>query len=416
MNYSIWRNRAGLSPMKFYNIKIDAVKRTRKYEEADYQFVAADCELTAYDAEELRADLLNGDEIYFAVKDDAGNYLFRGTLQSEGTKYDAEKEQYTFSVVHIAKQLFGGFEKTYSRFPLSVWLNVPDNSLKPGIDAFVDAKFGEHYNTRSYLLDLCKVMGCVVAVDDHYFTSEMFPDIILNRVNLFSRKEIDARPVRIGFDDFVADYSYEDKKADYDYVAFPISFTFRLYVRDSENRIINPTGISRTGIATVLYSPTGIQIISINPFPGLTQVPRQTVFMNEASDYVVALSSLEIFIISNFTECKSVSLPERTLDLIPEFLKLDNASSGDILSYILPHFNFFILSLEEIGKRIDALCNAYRQHVTDYTEISVTYGRLIDADLLEKIAFQDKIISIREIEDDLQWEDRTIKGRIYKTQ
>lgn len=404
MNYSIWRNRAGLSPMKFYNIKIDAVKRTRKFEEADYQFVAADCELTAYDAEELRADLLNGDEILFAVKDDAGNYLFRGTFQSEGTKYDAEKEQYTFSVVHISKQLFSGFEKTYSRFPLSVWLNIPYHELKPGVDAYADANFGERYNTRSYLLDLCKVMGCIVGVDDNYTISGQHGDIILNTVNLFSRKEIQARAVKIGFDDFVADYSYEDKKADYEYVLLPIAFYFTSY------SYVNSQGV----LISVTNSPHYVLGYIVSNGKRSTV----TIFNNLSDGWITTAWLGGIAQSGNGVQFRFVGtdyqleVPDRTLDLRIEALKNVNAA----LSQNYWNMTKVIYETDSnIPQTLVDYVNERKESLLDYTEISVTYSRLIDADLLEKIAFHDKIISIREIEDDLQWEDRTIKGRIYKT-
>jgi hypothetical protein len=87
-----------------------ALTLTRRYEEDQYAFVAGDVKIDAMDAEELYQAIKDGDEVSLIIKDtpSVGDPIckFRGTFQSDGSGYDPETEQYTFTVLHHSKKIF----------------------------------------------------------------------------------------------------------------------------------------------------------------------------------------------------------------------------------------------------------------------------------------------------------------------
>ena len=93
------------SATKIYSAKIKGLKLKRRYEEAEYAFVAPDVELTMLEAQEIFDDVFAGEEIFIVIERD-NNKRFRGILQSDGKTYDPETEEYGITAIHQIKKIF----------------------------------------------------------------------------------------------------------------------------------------------------------------------------------------------------------------------------------------------------------------------------------------------------------------------
>lgn len=404
MNYSIWKKKASFTPLKIYDVNVNAVKLVRRYENKNYEFVASDVELTAYDAEELRTDLLKGEEIYFTIQDNADQYLFRGIFEAKGSKWNAETEEYTFVCIHISKKIFDALRTETSTIPFAAEMDAPASTMKSEIDLLVNGRFTDKYSTRSYIFDLCKALQLTATVENNYVVSGHHGDMIINKIKLLDRREIIARAPKTGFDDFVAEYSFEDKKADYDYVLIPIavSFTSLSYI-NSQGYNEEWQGPAKYAVAYILYNGKTASITIFNHFQsGL-----------EDNFFIVSLG----FTGTNI-QCKVVGtdynfeVPDRTLDLRMDAAKDLNALYSIEFQKVM---NVFYQSQYSTNaSRVAKFLLPQKECLADYSEVNILYNKMIEIDLLEKISFQGVNISVREIEDDCEWEDRKIKGRIYK--
>ncbi|MEW6060355.1 MAG: hypothetical protein AB1600_00300 [Bacteroidota bacterium] len=368
---------SGFTKERVFIVRPKELKLTRRYEEEQYAFVAGDVKLQCVDAQELYAAVTAGEEVSFVAFRDQ-TCIFRGTFQAEGTSFDPEKMEYSFTVVHVAKKIF---EKLKS-------LKLPtDSSFRHSYGSsdhewngyeldvlfvFAQQLSHENYFGRNFWIDLAKHVRGVLNVDNNLVSG-------FQGLELLSRKKIGSI-LHIGYDDLIADYKEEHKNPDYAAVFFPAQF------------IINQ--LPAHGF--VRYTESGLYLL----------LNRFSKFFDPGIEYGFGDVLFKVHDIGAELDLSD------NLDLrVPSSL-FDNKFPAELPSKYVPMFKFSNPSWIGISP-IEYCERHFYSAVNPYKEVDVLYRELLPVNPLEKIAVQGVNVQITEIEDDLVNETTKIIGRKF---
>jgi hypothetical protein len=409
---------------KIFMVQPRELKLTRKYEDAEYAFVASDIQLTCIDAQDLYDAVNASEDVSFVVYRDQLP-CFRGKFQAEGTKYDPEKEEYTFTVLHIVKSIFDGAKdrleinpggKTYSsdselRAALGAFDSVTENSLHgSGIcnvrlnpadfefanaagkwnDAYFDfLQDNKNYTLRQYWIDFAQHYRSVMYADDDLDADGS------SILHVMPRRKI--QPLHTGYDDLIADYSEERKNPDYEAVIFPFKLLVLLptgeYVGGNPVYKYAPSycyGEYRNGKVTPWAYPIAADRANTEGAIDL-RVPGamyKTSADAAKADLDALYSSTDSFKDLAFFPFKSVPCFSGQL------------GTGRIMTWNTE-------TPDDYAKR------TFAGSVLPYKEVTILYSDPVEAYPLEEIAVRGTIIKIQEVEDDLMNDTTKVVGRLY---
>ncbi len=417
---------------EFY-LKPKSLKRTRRYEDKEYSFVASDisleCEVDAdHQADAVYGYLQQGENISFVFQRD-GVDKFRGTFISEGAKYDPEKVTYTFPIVHVIKNIFGAMASTlparfrglgYFNFGFSM-LNdfftqsddfnvildhdafefVQQDSKNDWNDRFSKTNVFENflnenvqYTTADWWKDIAKHYRAIFYADDSLGAGYK-PNL-----HLVPRDSIKKVHLNTDWKKFFAGYSEELKNPDYDAVYFPCYLVTNLD---------ESTGQSGNGYYSANATFTRNGVLFEARFEG-DRGYVQSYF--STMNFKIHLRDSE-----HNTEIK---LPENTLDL--------RAPSGvypktlpDMIWFnhpfiTLPVFTFDVATNDWVGESPLEYCNRlFKYSIYPYQEVQVLYSEQLPVNPYENIILPNgNEAKIFEIEDDDVVETTKITGRILQ--
>jgi|GEM_PF-4049509 len=357
---------------RVFIVRPKELKLTRRYEEEQYAFVAGDVKLQCVDAQELYAAVTASEKVSFvAFRDQI--CIFRGTFQAEGTSFDPEKMEYSFTAVHVAKKIFDNLKSlkliTDSSFRHSYGSSDHEWNGN-GLDVllvFAQQLSHENYFGRNFWIDLAKHVRGVLNVSNDLVSG-------LPQLQLLSRKKIGAT-LHIGYDELIAGYKEEQKNPNYNAVLFPCYTTI--------------AGIKKPSF--VLYSKDGLKVLRWH------------------EQYIAPADVYGVFI-EHIPEGTEIVVPDNCLDLrVPAGLFSKTITSEHPYTY-LPNFQYSF-ALSQWTEHPLQYCKRYfYKEVNPYKEVEVLYRELLPLNPLEKIAVQGVNVQITEIEDDLVNETTKIIG------
>lgn len=374
---------SAFTPTKIFAVKPSKLSLVREYEYPEYAFMASDVSLDCNDAGDLYDTITSGEEVTL-VASMGGISKFRGTFQSQGTSYDADKDTYTLSAVHAIKKVFD-LAKNKKESDLLIGLTNPsqspifdevltdhlhesgicsvkldplnfafanklvgDNLIKPSDPVDVYAKFlqaNQTYTTRDYWIDFCKHYRCVIYLDNDLDESGNY---VLHVVPRLAMAKINGAD-----DDLICGYNEVQNDPQYDAVIIPL--------------------YSNGNPCFVRYDADGAELLS---------APPDTVEGN-VLDLRVPSGSY------NGTKFPFKSLPSFNL------------------SFSNP--NWYMSSVG-FGNYCD---QTFGSLVKPYKEIEVTYRETIDVNPLESKMVRGMNLQITEVEDDLMYETTKITTRLF---
>lgn len=363
---------------KVFPVRPQKLTITRRYEDSDYAFVASDLQFDCDDAADLYDAVIAGDDVTLVVYRDL-TQKFLGTFQAEATSYDADKDTYSFTVLHIIKKIFDqaknqmewdGVKNILNPFmfdlvqmdylpsPLGVQIRLDPNNFafaQKSWDSNQSYAFGEflkanqNYSFRDHWIDFAKHYRCIMYADDVFDAVSGLP--VLNVVPRLSISKL-----TIGHDDLIADYKETENGPQYDAVIFPLKAGDQNYIY-----------VARKGGA------------------GMMTVLDQAI--DNALDLRVP--------------------PDMYADGVFPFSSIPNF--GD-LSLLSSNPNWFMNS---VG--LGMYCNNnFGSLLKPYKEIEVLYREPVNVNPLESIAVKGGNIQINEIEDDLMNETTKVTGRLFE--
>ena len=361
-----------------FAVKPQKLTITRRYENSDYAFVASDLTLDCSDAGDLYDAVIAGEDVTLVVYRDLIQ-KFLGTFQAEGTSYDADKDVYSFTVLHVIKKLFDAaknqmewdsaknipnppmFDLVQENFlpsPVGVQIRLDPNGFafaQRGWDVNQSRAFGDFleqnqsYTYRDHWIDFAKHYRSVMYADDAFDAASGLP--VLNVV-----PRLTINKLHIGLDDLIAEYREAWNNPQYEAVVFPL--------RGQEEDYIC---VARKDGPSIITS------------------------LDEVID-----NALDLRVPSGM-----YADGEFPFNSIPAFGDLAFSSSNP---------NWFMNS---VG--LAMYCNNnFKSLLNPYKEIEVLYRELIDVNPLEQIAVKGTNIQIVEIEDDLMNETTKVTGRLFE--
>lgn len=414
----------------------------RVFEDKEFEFIVNNISLTCNDAPVLYAAVIAKKKIYCIVLWD-GVEKFRGTFISEGTKYNADNDEYVFSAVHYSKEIvanmklvpanfgndFGYIDKNGQRFDFgrnSIALfdqeltranfegvTLADNSRAALFAEFLGAN--PNYSQWDYLRDVMKHYNAM------FEFSNALSSLGLPVLKIQSRNAINALPAVGGYDDLICEYSEELRSATYNAVRFPCVMEFHIY-KNTEDGFIPPAGWSPIERiykypAVVTYTKTQT-IVEIGCDPNWRPVfrsPRSGVF-DQTMNVTRLANEFKIFFRDELAQMSKV---ENCLDLCVPTAWWNNTLQKVILTGSIPHF-IFVDNYGDIPLRNHFATyaqNKFSEVVSDFLEPVVKFSELLfDVELYRKLFVQENALKVFEIEYDLMIETTQVKIRNYNIQ
>jgi hypothetical protein len=399
---------ATYSDLRTFQLKPRSLKLTRRYEENEYALVAGDIDISAVDAADIYAAVTSGEEVSIVINDVPASgpeiCKFRGTIQSEGADYDPEKEEYSFTALHVAKKIFDAAKQPLidaQKYALDLVLsnylhngqicavnltpsdfefasndpgyNGNNNPSDSGYASYGFIVNNPDYTVRDYWFDFAKHYRAILSVSNDLDDSSK-----LNRLDVLSR-QILPNIIRSGYDEAIASYKETSKNPQYDCVLFPC----------------------RVKIGSEYYNCYAFYTSSGVSMDVIGKVRR----IESRLDNHFSLRGVQSGI--------KVTVPDNCLDL-----RVPSGMYGDSYPAVFPFqsipFFQFSLGYEAINEPIEDYCKRhFYRLVSPYMELEVLYSNLLNVNPFETIVVRGRNALMMEIEDDLADETSKITGRVF---